>query len=168
MQTIEAFPHIPVIVSGGIACGRSLAAVLAAGAEGAWLGTAFLVCKEAVKVKPATQQAVLASNGRDTVFSPATDYVIYQGQSKPGWPEGVAVRHRPNEITETWMGREADLLQNREALDAYYKRISSGDPAVSMLLYGQGAGTVTEVRTAKDIIDGLVTGASQRLRSFSL
>ena len=109
---------------------------MAAGAEGVWLGTAFLACKEAVKANPATRAAVLKSNGRDTVFSPATDYVIYEGQSKPGWPDGVAVRHRRNEITEQWVGRESELLNDRAALDEYYKRISSGDPTVEMLLYG--------------------------------
>jgi nitronate monooxygenase len=40
VQLIEEFPAIPVIAAGGIANGRSLAAVLAAGAEGAWVGTA--------------------------------------------------------------------------------------------------------------------------------
>src|SRR4030095_6728039 len=36
-----AFPDSPVLASGVIASGRSLAAVLAAGADGAWVGTAF-------------------------------------------------------------------------------------------------------------------------------
>jgi nitronate monooxygenase len=166
IQVANAFPDIPIIAAGGITCGRSLAAVLAAGGEGAWVGTSFLACKEAVKVKTATRDAVLASNGRDTVFSTATDYVIYQGQLKPGWPDGVAVRHLPNEITETWKGREAELATKREALDAYYSRISSGDPAVAMLLYGQGAGEITEVRSARDIVQGLVVGAADRLRSI--
>lgn len=133
VQAVDAFPDVPVIASGGITCGRSLAAVLAAGAEGAWIGTAFLACTEAVNVNPATRAAILASNGRDTVFSPATDYVIYQGQSRPGWPAGVAVRHRPNEITRTWAGREEDLLRDKKAVADYNQRISNGDPAVAML-----------------------------------
>jgi nitronate monooxygenase len=163
IQAVTAFPHVPVLASGGITCPRSLAAVLAAGAEGAWIGTAFLACKEAVNANPATRAAVLESNGRDTVFSPATDYVIYDGQSKPGWPDGVAVRHRPNEITEQWIGREAELLKDRASLDTYYKRISSGDPGVAMLLYGQGAGAITDVRSAKEIINDIVAGAIRRL-----
>lgn len=166
VQTVTAFPEVPVLASGGITCARSLAAVLAAGAHGAWLGTAFLACKEAVKANPATRAAVLASNGRDTVFSPATDYVIYQGRGKPGWPEGVAVRQRPNEITENWKGREEELLKDRAALDTYYKRISSGDPAVANLFYGQGAGSIDELRSAHDIVNGMVTGALKRLRAI--
>ena len=168
IQAVDAFPHIPIIAAGGITCGRGLAAVLAAGAEGAWLGTSFLAYKEAVKVKAATRDAVLASNGRDTVFSAATDYVIYQGQSKPGWPDGVAVRHRPNEITDAWTGREEELAKNRDALDAYYKRISSGDPAVAMLLYGQGAAAIKEIRSAREIVDGLMAGARDRLTCLGI
>jgi nitronate monooxygenase len=166
IQAVTAFPYAPILASGGITCDRSLAAVLAAGAEGAWLGTAFLACKEAVKAKPATREAVLASNGRDTVFSPATDYVIYQGQSKPGWPAGVAARQRRNEITEQWKGREEELLKDRAALDAYYQRMSNGDPAVANLFYGQGAGAISELKSAHDIVNDMVSGAVKRLRGI--
>ncbi len=166
VQAVTAFPHVPVIASGGIACGRSLAAVLAAGAEGAWVGTAFLTCKEAVVTMPGTRDAILASNGRDTVFTPATDYVFDHGLARRGWPEGVAVRHRPNEITTAWAGKEHDLAKTPETLTAYYQRITSGDPAVAMVYYGQGAGVITEVKTAKATIDDLVSDALKRLRSF--
>ena len=36
VRVVEMFPELPVVAAGGIASGRSLAAVLAAGAEGAW------------------------------------------------------------------------------------------------------------------------------------
>ena len=39
-----------MLASGGISDGRGLAAVLAAGAEGAWVGTAFLTTPEVVEV----------------------------------------------------------------------------------------------------------------------
>ena len=38
----------PVLAAGGIASARGLAAVLAAGASGAWLGTVFSTCAEAL------------------------------------------------------------------------------------------------------------------------
>jgi nitronate monooxygenase len=41
-RVVDEFPQIPVMASGGISTGGTLAAVLAAGAEGAWVGTAFL------------------------------------------------------------------------------------------------------------------------------
>lgn len=79
----------------------------------------------------ALSQAILASNGRDTVFTPATDYVFDHGLARRGWPEGVAVRHRPNKIAEAWAGKERDLANNPDTLAAYYQRITSGDPAVT-------------------------------------
>ena len=44
---VEEFPDLPVLATGGIGDGRSLAAVLAAGAEGAWMGTVFTAAQEA-------------------------------------------------------------------------------------------------------------------------
>ncbi|MGH7729045.1 MAG: nitronate monooxygenase, partial [Vulcanimicrobiaceae bacterium] len=43
LQIVLAALELPVLAAGGIASGRGLAAVLAAGACGAWLGTPFLV-----------------------------------------------------------------------------------------------------------------------------
>jgi nitronate monooxygenase len=42
----------PLVATGGIATGRGVAAVLAAGAAAAQLGTAFLLCPEAATVRP--------------------------------------------------------------------------------------------------------------------
>jgi len=42
VHLLNRYPQLPVLASGGISDGRGLAAVLAAGAEGAWVGTAFL------------------------------------------------------------------------------------------------------------------------------
>ena len=39
---------VPVLAAGGISSARGLAAVLAAGAAGGWLGTVFSVCREAL------------------------------------------------------------------------------------------------------------------------
>jgi len=51
-QVLELSGQTPVIASGGIASGRALAAVLAAGGEGAWIGTPLLATHEAVEVPP--------------------------------------------------------------------------------------------------------------------
>src|SRR6266508_4531089 len=49
------------IAAGRIATARGLAAVLAAGAAGAWVGTAFLACPEATVVPAARDRIVSAS-----------------------------------------------------------------------------------------------------------
>src|SRR5699024_3857349 len=47
LQQVLESTRLPVLAAGGIGSGRGLAAVLAAGAAGAWIGTALLACPEA-------------------------------------------------------------------------------------------------------------------------
>jgi len=47
LQLVRAQADLPLVATGGIATGRAIAAVLAAGAAAAQLGTAFLRCPEA-------------------------------------------------------------------------------------------------------------------------
>ena len=57
--------QLPVIASGGIACGRGMAAALALGAEGINMGTRFVATKEA-PVHEGIKQALLAARETDT------------------------------------------------------------------------------------------------------
>ncbi len=57
---------VPVLAAGGIASARALAAVLAAGASGAWLGTVFAACPEA-NTAPSARGSLLAAGSGDTV-----------------------------------------------------------------------------------------------------
>ena len=47
LQLVRSQPEVPLVATGGIGTGRAVAAVLAAGAAAAQLGTAFLRCPEA-------------------------------------------------------------------------------------------------------------------------
>src|SRR5262249_27557618 len=64
-------PEMPPLAAGGIGDGRGLAAALLAGADGAWVGTAFLATPEAVEIETALKEAIVASDGGDTVFTRA-------------------------------------------------------------------------------------------------
>jgi nitronate monooxygenase len=52
-RVVDAFPDLPVLAAGGVGNGRTLAAALATGADGAWVGTALLATPEAVEVSEA-------------------------------------------------------------------------------------------------------------------
>jgi nitronate monooxygenase len=52
LQLVAAETDLPLVASGGIATGAGLAAVLAAGAAAAQIGTAFLLCPEAGTSEP--------------------------------------------------------------------------------------------------------------------
>lgn len=69
VRLIEEFPAIPVIAAGGIANGRSLAAVLAAGAEGAWVGMAFRVCGSSTPAHRAGTRPPICSPKNDQILT---------------------------------------------------------------------------------------------------
>ena len=46
-QVVDAASGIPVLGAGGISDGRGIAAAFMLGAEGAWIGSAFLASEEA-------------------------------------------------------------------------------------------------------------------------
>lgn len=162
-QVTKAFPNVPTLAAGGITDGASLAAVLAAGADGAWLGTAFLAAREVSYQQPALAEAIIASDGTDTIFSYAPDVVLQALHGGPEWPTGIGLRLRRNEITNEWHGREADLTGDRAAVAAYVRRLTEGDEHLLPYLYGQGAGAIESIRPAGEIIDTLLADAKQRL-----
>ena len=57
LQLVRAAVDLPLVATGGIATGQGVAAVLAAGASAAALGTAFMLCDEAATA-PAHREAI--------------------------------------------------------------------------------------------------------------
>lgn len=90
-RVVDAVPETPVIAAGGIADGRGIAAALALGAAGAWLGTRFVATTEA-HVHERYRERVIEADETETVHSTLFDR---------GWP-GVPHRVLRNETTERW------------------------------------------------------------------
>ena len=76
LQLVQGVVELPLIATGGIATGRGVAAVLAAGASAAALGTAFMLCPEAATA-PAHRDAIAAPG--DTALTRA-----YTGRTARG------------------------------------------------------------------------------------
>lgn len=164
-QVLDAFPEVGVVASGGVSNGRALAAVLAAGADGAWVGTAFLAASEAAAVPAGQQDALVASDGSDTLYSPVYDILLEAGFRGPTWPDGVAFRMRRMAIVERWHGREDELIANLEAeLPGFRMALRAGEADVTPIIYGEGARSVRAVRPAADILHELVADAADYLR----
>ncbi len=70
LRLVAAAVDLPLVAAGGIVDGAGVAAVLAAGAVAAQLGTAFLVCPEA-GTKPAHRAALATSDGPATAVTRA-------------------------------------------------------------------------------------------------
>lgn len=158
---IRRYPEIPVLAAGGIADGRTLAAALMAGADGAWVGTAFLATPEAVEVHELNKQLIVDSDGGDTVFTRAYDIV-----SGLPWPDGIGERVRRNSFTDEWSDREAELRERRDELaaDAAASFEGQPDPDIDSVLYGQSAGLVDAIRPAAEVLESMCADAERIIR----
>jgi NAD(P)H-dependent flavin oxidoreductase YrpB (nitropropane dioxygenase family) len=147
---------VPVLAAGGIGCGRQVAAALALGAAGVWMGSAWLATEEYARTTsaPVVTQAVLAATSSDTVRSR-----IYTG--KPA-------RLLKNRWTDAWEqpGAPEPLgmpLQNLLVSEAHQRLIRSGQPDVVPMPAGQIVGRITEVRPVADVMADLIKEADQTL-----
>ncbi|WP_074414989.1 NAD(P)H-dependent flavin oxidoreductase [Mycolicibacterium fortuitum] len=77
---------VPVLAAGGVSSARAVAAVLAAGAGAAWVGTAFAACSEALTPSPA-RDALVAADGDATELT--TEHDIAAGYR---WPPSIPER----------------------------------------------------------------------------
>jgi nitronate monooxygenase len=150
----------PVLAAGGIADGRSLAAVLAAGAEGAIVGTALLATPEATEVPDAFKQLIVESDGEDTVLTEVFDII-----SGNPWPSGVAERVRRSRTIDEWNGRERELQDKRQAVrESLTEGQARKDPEVTPVLMGQSAAFVPAVRPAAQVIQTICDDAEALLK----
>ena len=155
---VDAVAPLPVLLAGGIADGRGLAAALALGAEGALLGTRFMATPEA-PIHPNFKQAIVQSDGHDTVLTEIPD--IAAGRV---WP-GAMARAQRNEFIERWAGREWDLrLHVREAGQAALEARREGDGDNAPLLFGQDAGLIESIKSAGEIIKDIVAEAEEIIK----
>ena len=149
-------PGVPVLAAGGIGCGRQIAAALALGAVGVWMGSAWLTTEEyaLTSAMPALREALLAATSSDTVRSR-----IYSG--KPA-------RLLKNKWTRAWEGPEAPdplpmPLQNLLVSDAHQRLMRSGQPDVVPMPVGQIVGRMNQVRPVAELIADLLHEAEDTL-----
>jgi NAD(P)H-dependent flavin oxidoreductase YrpB (nitropropane dioxygenase family) len=140
---------VPVLAAGGIGSGRQIAAALALGAAGAWMGSLWLGTEEnlAMTGAPALGEALLAATSSDTVRAR-----IFSG--KPA-------RLLRNRWTQAWAATGAPEplpmpLQNVLVADAHRRLMAAGDPTVVPMPAGQIVGRITSVRPVADVMADLV------------
>jgi NAD(P)H-dependent flavin oxidoreductase YrpB (nitropropane dioxygenase family) len=144
---------VPVLAAGGIGSGRQIAAALALGAKGVWMGSVWLGTSE-YRSGPALREALLRATSSDTVRSR-----IYSG--KPA-------RLLRNRWTEAWSDGNAPAalpmpLQNLLVSEAHDRLMASGDPSVVPMPVGQIVGRMNEVRPVAEVLTDLVTEAGETL-----
>ena len=153
-QAVEAV-NIPVIAAGGIYDGRGLAAALALGACGVWMGTRFIASEEAHAANM-YKQAVVGAGDTDT-----TRTRCYSG--KP-------MRCRTNEYINDWETRPQDIKPFPfQAIHSSQTGVIGGiggivdeaklDQDTSCFAMGQSAGGVHEVKPVAAIVADIMRDA---------
>ena len=151
-QAVEAV-KIPVVGAGGLYDGRGLAAMLALGATGVWMGTRFI----------ASQEAHAGDLYRQTILE-ATDEDTVRTRSYSGKP----MRVKKNPYVEDWESRPQDIQAfPMQAMVSHRAGVMGGiggqieglDPDKSCFAMGQSAGGVHDAPPAAEIVARLMAEA---------
>lgn len=157
VQAVLARVETPVIAAGGIATARGLAAVLAAGAVGAWVGTAFVTCRESM-----LSDDTVAQLGETDETSTAYGHV-FDVASRVGWPTDIGGRVIRNPFFDRWNGREEMLLRDDVAIASFRDAPRSRDFSTMPVYVGQGVGMLDGSRPSIADVVAELGGAADLL-----
>jgi nitronate monooxygenase len=148
---------VPVLAGGGIASARSLAAVLAAGASGAWVGTRLAACPEAL-TGDVGRRALIAAAETDTTLTRVFDVAM----GLP-WPARFPSRVLANDFVARWTGKERELAADRAAREELEASIAGDDLRVAPVDAGQGVGMIRDDAPVGEVIEQMCAGAERLL-----
>ena len=141
-QVVDAV-QIPVVAAGGLFDGRGLAAALAFGCVGVWMGTRFIASDEA-HAGQAYKDAILKMTESDTVISR-----VFTGKT---------LRAIANESTKEFEGKEAKPFSAQVMESVQLNRLGpiagvlDVIPEKQCLAAGQGGGGIHEILPAAEIV----------------
>lgn len=149
---------VPVLAGGGVASPRSLAAVLAAGASGAWVGTRLAACPEAL-TGDGSRRALIAARATDTAVTRAFD--VARGLP---WPAKFPSRVLANDFVARWTGREDAL--DPSACDELAAAVAADDRRVAPVDAGEGVGMIRDDAPVAEVIGQMCAGAEKLLAGW--
>lgn len=171
-EIVAACDGALVLAGGGVASGRSLAAVLALGADGAWVGTRFIATEEG-NAPPEFKERLVARTGGGTVMTSLFG---------PDHPEFNPMRVLRNRITQDYAGREHEapasmegqpvigemtLLGQKMPLQRFGSFVpmadDTGDFDELPLPAGQGVGQIDAVRPVAAVVETMIAEARETL-----
>jgi enoyl-[acyl-carrier protein] reductase II len=144
-RVVTATPQIPVVGAGGIVDGAGIAAMLTLGADGAQLGTRFLM----------TKQGGVHDNYKQMLLDAECDATTLVGRGF-----GV-IRQMKNDFTARYLAAEA-AARPKEELEKLFKANNlklaalEGNVAEGKVEAGQGVGMIRDIPDATDLVRRLV------------
>jgi nitronate monooxygenase len=160
----DAAPDTLLVAAGGVAEGRSLAAALMLGADGALIGSRLVASSEAL-TPHGFHDAIIAADGdatiKTTVIDLARNYY---------WPDEFSGRALNNGFVAKWHGRENALTDssiNASETERYWAAFMSGDADNAGVFMGEAVGLIHDIRPAGQIIEAMVAQAHGLLSNAS-
>ena len=158
-QIVDAAGEVPVLVAGGVATGRHIAAALAMGAQGVWMGTAWLLSEEHQgHMHPVNTEKLIAAGSGDTVITRSESGKTFR-QVRTAWSQEWEAAEAPEPLKMPYQDvLVGDLLGAIEEHDIE-PLIHSGA--------GQSVGYFNEVKPVDTIMQELVSEATDTLNQMT-
>jgi enoyl-[acyl-carrier protein] reductase II len=157
-QIVDAV-RIPVLAAGSIVDGRGLAAALAFGAQGVWMGTRFIASHEA-RAAEVYKKRITEIREEDTIVTKSysgkpmrvirnryVDEMERHPEQILPFPQQFSISARAGVFT-AMAGPETD---------------PNPDPERACMPAGQGAGGIRDIRSCKEIVDAVMAEAEETI-----
>ena len=152
-QVVDAIAgRIPVLGAGGISDGRGIAAAMMLGAEGAWIGTAFLATEEA-GIEDFQKEAIVESGDGDTLVS----------RTVTGKPARIIRNKWSEAFAEAGLEPLPMPFQPMVAMPVLAAAAAVKRKDIAPGFAGQGMGLIHKVRPAAEVMADLVKSAESSL-----
>ena len=151
-EVVDAVAPIPVLAAGGIGSGRQIAASLALGAQGVWLGSLWLTTEEA-ETHPVVKQKFLKAGSSDTVRSRSLTGKPAR-QLRSAWTEAWEDPANPKPLPMPLQPRLVREAQSRIARTAHK---SPGAAELANYFVGQIVGSMNHVKSVRTVMQELVS-----------
>ncbi|WP_031079525.1 NAD(P)H-dependent flavin oxidoreductase [Streptomyces sp. NRRL S-118] len=148
-EVVDAVGPLPVLAAGGIGSGAQIAAGLALGAQGVWLGSIWLTTTEADLHSPALTAKLLAAGSGDTVRSRALTGKPAR-QLRTAWTDAWDAPGGPGALPMPLQGLLVAEAVSR--IQKYEVEPLLGTPV------GQIVGRMTSERSVQEVFDDLTRG----------
>jgi NAD(P)H-dependent flavin oxidoreductase YrpB (nitropropane dioxygenase family) len=155
-QIVEASGGLPVLAAGGVGCGRQIAAAFGLGAQGVWLGTAWLAAREH-HTPPVLLKKLLAARSEDTVLTRAHSGKpcrVVRSAWSDLWSAKGAPETLPMPYQQALIGELLAAVEEHEIEPLVYEAA------------GQSIAWFNELTTVRDIVERLLAETSASLENM--
>ncbi len=151
-EVVDAVSPLPVLAAGGIGSGRQIAASLALGAQGVWIGSLWLTTEEA-ETHPVVKQKFLKATSSDTIRSRSLTGKPAR-QLRSAWTDAWEDPANPKPLP---MPLQPRLVREAQARISRTAHKSKGAAELANYFVGQIVGSMNHVKSVRTVMQELVT-----------